>query len=376
MSSPWTVFLPQNVSKHPAQFVGPNVAGAIVQSIETGILINQSVRFWSRSSGEPGIIKLLAAFVSIVALFQTCIAIYNTWRVVVLGFGNWEGVVFLEWPDRIQPALNCAMAAPFQAFLIYRCWNVMQRRWIILVPLASLLLASVGINVYITADIFYAFKLPLTTLISTDVESPRGYMSAFIITATLDILITVLMLWFLIRAKSQVVSRRLDKILARLSRMMWEAAVPPCACAIAACIVYISMSMENLWDVFCQSILGKLYVISLFVILNGSADLRRAAPITPSAGMTKYWITDVRAEFRVHLTSEIDLQDDTDAATELTPTTDSTLPEHSGVRVYAHKSGSDGHALAQTVTTRSSILNRPPAVLHRTIRMGDRRLSY
>ncbi|THH05149.1 hypothetical protein EW145_g5008 [Phellinidium pouzarii] len=95
-----------------------------------------------------------------------------------------------------------------------------------------------------------------------------SYMIAFILTAGLDILITCLMLWFLLRAKSQVVSKRLDKTLARLHRMLWEAAVPPCACAIAACIVYITMSLESLWDVFCQSILGKLYAISLFIILS------------------------------------------------------------------------------------------------------------
>lgn len=30
---------------------------------------------------------------------------------------------------------------------------------------------------------------------------------------------------------------------------------------------FCPQSQENLWDVFLQSILGKLYVISLFVIL-------------------------------------------------------------------------------------------------------------
>lgn len=70
--------------------------------------------------------------------------------------------------------------------------------------------------------------------------------------------------------------------------MLWEAALPPCICAIAACAVYVTMvrvgtihscqaialltrwcmqRSENLWDVFLQSIIGKLYVISLFVIL-------------------------------------------------------------------------------------------------------------
>ena len=64
----WEAFLPQNVAKHPADFVGPNVCGVIVQGVETGILINQSIRFWSRAGEEAPIIRLMVAFVSIAAL--------------------------------------------------------------------------------------------------------------------------------------------------------------------------------------------------------------------------------------------------------------------------------------------------------------------
>ncbi|KAH8117655.1 hypothetical protein DFH11DRAFT_1576462 [Phellopilus nigrolimitatus] len=266
----WASFEPNNVADHPAAFVGPNVASAVVQSLETGILINQSIRFWARASNEPKIIKLLVSFVSIVAAFQTCVAFYNTWRVVVLGFGNWGNVVDLGWPDRIQPALNCIMAAPFQAFLIWRCWTAMGRRWIILAPLVTLLLATVIMNIFITSEVFSMFSNLSFTLSATKLTGPpREYMTAFVLTAVLDILITILMLWVLLQVKSQALSKRFEKTLTRVLRMMWEAALPPCACAVAACIIYREMSKENLWDVFFQSILGKLYVISLFVILWG-----------------------------------------------------------------------------------------------------------
>lgn len=65
--SPWAAFFPGNVSKNPAHFVGPNVAGVIVQAIETGIIINQSIKFWSNASSEHIYVKAIVAFVSIVA---------------------------------------------------------------------------------------------------------------------------------------------------------------------------------------------------------------------------------------------------------------------------------------------------------------------
>lgn len=101
--------------------------------------------------------------------------------------------------------------------------------------------------------------------------------------------------------------------------MLWEAALPPCLCAIAACVVYITMRSENLWDVFLQSIIGKLYVISLFVILNGRHDLKREPPHhSQSAGIARFWASGAMPEVRVHLTSVGDQVEDSDM--DLTPT--------------------------------------------------------
>lgn len=113
MSSSWAAFLPTNIAKHPGNFVGPNVAGTIVQAFETGILVNQASRFWSGASEERTCTKLLVSFVSLAAWyvlytgwrglilitmnfsFQTCIAFYNTWRLIVLGFGEWVNWGFI-----------------------------------------------------------------------------------------------------------------------------------------------------------------------------------------------------------------------------------------------------------------------------------------
>ena len=63
----WVNFLPANVAQHPSRFVGPNIAGAIVQAFESGVLVNQSIRFWSRASEEPVWVRGIVAFVSIAA---------------------------------------------------------------------------------------------------------------------------------------------------------------------------------------------------------------------------------------------------------------------------------------------------------------------
>lgn len=60
-------FFPWNVQAHPVHFLGPLIAGAMVQGVETGILINQSIRFWSRAANEHVLIKVVAVLAMVFA---------------------------------------------------------------------------------------------------------------------------------------------------------------------------------------------------------------------------------------------------------------------------------------------------------------------
>ena len=66
-SHPLSAFFPHNVAKNPQNFIGPIIAGTIVQAIEVGILINQSAWFWPRANREEVWIKLTVVIASVVA---------------------------------------------------------------------------------------------------------------------------------------------------------------------------------------------------------------------------------------------------------------------------------------------------------------------
>ena len=48
-------------------FFGPRLVAAVVQGLETGIIINQSVQFWARQGGEKFLMKSLVFYVTIVS---------------------------------------------------------------------------------------------------------------------------------------------------------------------------------------------------------------------------------------------------------------------------------------------------------------------
>jgi len=61
----------------------------------------------------------------------------------------------------------------------------------------------------------------------------------------------------------------------KLNLLIWEAAIPPTLCALVTLVTYLTQVNQNYWNLAFQAVLGKLYVISLFVSLNGRADLQQ-----------------------------------------------------------------------------------------------------
>ncbi|KAA1475906.1 hypothetical protein DENSPDRAFT_452498 [Dentipellis sp. KUC8613] len=280
---------------YQVDFLGPNAVATFVEAIETGVLFSQSVRFWGRADREPLVIKLLVAFVSLVAFFQTGGAFYTAWRIYVVNFGNWAAALNPGWPERIQSIITALMATPVQAFLIWRCWHILNRRHIILIPFTAALLGSLGTSIAVTTlivnfNFLVAYgpnaRPPQKLVVTTP------FILSLILPACLDIAVTAILLTFLLRSRANVYTKQFRRILSRLMIIAWEAFLPPCACAVTAVITYLTLSNRNFWDLTFQAILGKLYVISLFVTLNGRADITAAQharshfPTLTSVGMS------------------------------------------------------------------------------------------
>ncbi|KDQ58131.1 hypothetical protein JAAARDRAFT_34945 [Jaapia argillacea MUCL 33604] len=265
------------MKEHPSSFIGAYVANLLVQAFQTGVLVDLSMKFWSYAHHESRTMRLTVAFVSAVALYQTGVALYSGWRIFVLGYGNWQSLLTLEWPDRLQSLVTTALASPIQAFLIWRCWILTNKSWITLGGLSSLLVAAVASSIYLVYGVF-------TISVTPDGSGIRGQNSIFslweitlILSAVLDISVTTILLVFLLRSRSNVFSRRFRRVLFRLIMISWEAAVLPSACAMAAALSIATMNggFTNFWYLFFQAILGKLYVMSLLITLNTRANLRK-----------------------------------------------------------------------------------------------------
>ncbi|KAI0074682.1 hypothetical protein K474DRAFT_1510690 [Panus rudis PR-1116 ss-1] len=264
---------------HPQDFIGPNVMNVLVQAVETGIILNQAFTFLSRAERENWVIRVMALFVTSVAMFQSSLAFYNLWRGHVIHFADWVAATEFIWIDKISPALTASMASPVQAFLIYRCWHLTKQSWFTLAPLGAVLITNIVASIVVTVG---TFKIDFHLLVENIDKIPKIQTDPiFILTlcssAVLDVAVTSILLIYLSRARANVYSSRFRRVMRKLVALIWEAAVPPCLCAITVVVTYLTVVNMNYWDLMFQAILGKLYVISFFTTVNGRADLVRVA---------------------------------------------------------------------------------------------------
>ncbi|KAI0255276.1 hypothetical protein BJV78DRAFT_755619 [Lactifluus subvellereus] len=301
-------------------FLGPNALAALISAVEMGIVIAFFVRFLARSERERSSIKFLVYFLTFVATLQTLLTSATWWKIFVQDFGNWSAAAVPSWPQKFHSALTTVLAVPVQLFLIWRCRNFVNYRWFVVVPLVLMVIGTIVTTIYVTVILFLIeFESKNTVSLSL-----HTFFTCFVLSlafsAAIDIAVTSILLLYLIRSRASVYTRRFRKVLSQLITITWESAVPPCGCAIAALIVCIRGGpFVSYWAVFLQVILGKLYLISLFVTLEARAKLATVAHHTHFPTLTNATRQDVTRSYTQDDTEEPDPTKQPDLPLELIP---------------------------------------------------------
>ena len=58
----------EGLESHPGLYIGPALVSLTLESIQTGILINQSLTFWERAERELAVVRGIVSFVTTIAL--------------------------------------------------------------------------------------------------------------------------------------------------------------------------------------------------------------------------------------------------------------------------------------------------------------------
>ncbi|KAI0321328.1 hypothetical protein OF83DRAFT_346193 [Amylostereum chailletii] len=263
---------------------GPRIVDIFLQALQTGWVAAQFLRFCSEINKYSLTIRSIVVFVSAVALFQTSSVLYAAWINFVVLRDDPLSSLSPIWPDKIIPLEVMLMATPVQGFFAWRCYYILDQSRAVLIVFITLLVTSSASAICATYDVFQ-IRVPIPTGPTTTPSIIRqvypSYAVALILPAVIDIVITSILLTFLMRTLHGVHTRRVRRLVVRLIALSWQAAAPPCVCAIVACSLYMWISFthaRSFWDVPFLSFPGKLYVSSLYVNLQSGSIFEVARP--------------------------------------------------------------------------------------------------
>ncbi|KAI9448974.1 hypothetical protein BJY52DRAFT_293564 [Lactarius psammicola] len=254
--------------------LGAGIAGLFVQGIESGLVIAQFSQWFSvPNRGESSVLSTIIVFVTVVGLAQSGVCFASAWTKYVTDFGMFPCP---DWGDYVQSIPTLVMSAPVQALMIRRCYYLVSKNMFIITPLVLLLVASTVVSLWSTV-----LTLQSVALITTNDPVRLGqlsgifwpYLMTILLPSVLDLALTGILLYHLTRTMKRVYAAHKRKRVFRLANIVWQSALPPTVCAICMCAMYIRFGIApqkelQMWLSVVQAMVGKLYVLSLFYMVN------------------------------------------------------------------------------------------------------------
>ncbi|KAF8266018.1 hypothetical protein EI94DRAFT_241219 [Lactarius quietus] len=307
-----------------ALVLGPGIAGLFIQGIETGLVLAQFFRWFSARDGKGGYcVPIIVIFVTVVGLVQSGIYFASAWTRYVQQFGIWPTQTSPSWAESFHPIPTLVISVPVQALMIRRCYNLSGKSMFIITPLVSLLVASIVTSLW-SIVLLIKFLTAVSVMEhlqvhpSQKIKSPTHwtYAMSVLLPSVLDVVLTSIVLYHLNGTKKQVYTAHIRKQISSLVNIAWQSALPPTVCAICLSVLYIQYcitgyeSKSQFWQTVIQAMIGKLYVLSLFYMINA------IPPQQPNEPSTRF-ITTLTEQIEAVNTQMWDARVEGDAASDI-----------------------------------------------------------
>ncbi|KAI0277176.1 hypothetical protein BGY98DRAFT_1097634 [Russula aff. rugulosa BPL654] len=250
---------PESMTQSQTDVLGPGIAGLFIQGVLTGLVLGQFCRWFSAAERHDSTaFSVLVVFVTVVGFAQTGMLFTSSWLKYVIHAGD----VSPDWTDYVQALPALVIAVPIQSLMIWRCYYI------------------VGRNKYILSlqfEVKSAAKAHLFMPQNVGVSYP--YLMSLILPSILDVILSGILLHYLTRTMKRVYAPHMRRRLAYLMTAVWKSAIPPTLCAIFMCMLYVQFAVAQqkkpqFWFSTIQGTIGKLYVLSLYYIINDDVPTR------------------------------------------------------------------------------------------------------
>ncbi|KAH9175766.1 hypothetical protein EDB89DRAFT_2227239 [Lactarius sanguifluus] len=279
---------PPGFAQSQASVLGSGIVGLFIQGIESGLVIAQfSQWFAALDRSDSSVLSTVIIFVTVVGLAQSGIVFASAWSKYVQQFGIFPCG---DWGDSVQLVPTLAISVPVQALMIRRCYYLVNKNMFIITSLVILLVASVVVSLWSTVLAFRYVSL-LTSGDPAPLSETFLDLMSVLLPSVLDLTLTGILLYYLTRTVKRVYAVHKRRRIFRLANIVWQSALPPTLCTICLSALYLRFvvapeDVSLFWIPVIQAMIGKLYVISLFYMINAQSPKPTGQPTTVISTLT------------------------------------------------------------------------------------------
>lgn len=244
--------------------LGPIMLSVVANAMLYGTCTIQWYNYFTSRYKDPWYIRSLVIWVTVLYTVHTGSSLYLLWAFTVDNFGNYDIFSSVPWPYPTTAITIVLCSVPIQHFLAWRIRGL-SRSWALFCVVSALSLAQGACG--------FAGGV-LANIISNPVDFVRlgGVADAWLSIAVFtDILITLLLLYYLQRSKTGF--KKTDSIISSLIRTAIETAAIGAIFCVVDLVVFTARSDTNLHFFFALPQPG-IYTNTLMMTLNSRLSLR------------------------------------------------------------------------------------------------------
>ncbi|KIY70896.1 hypothetical protein CYLTODRAFT_160531 [Cylindrobasidium torrendii FP15055 ss-10] len=251
--------------------MGALMIGALVSTALWGITCMQTFEYYGSYLKYDNIMfKIMVTIVFICDTLHEVFICHTVYTYMVSHFGDPVAIGKVEWSILAEVICSGLVAFVVQSFFTYRVWVLSRKKFLLVLPLALLVIAELAVTLAYFSKAVARVKVE----VYTDSFKVRDLSQALnAIGAAGDILITVTLIYLLHRSKSGM--RKSDAMVNSLILFALNTGLLTSLCALMSLIMILIYPDTFLYIAFFFC-LSRLYANSLMATLNARRKLKNA----------------------------------------------------------------------------------------------------
>jgi len=244
--------------------VGPYMTGIMLTMLFMGILATQTFDYYVMFPKDSVFNKALVAILVTVSVLQTVMDYVNAYRTFVQYYGDFSHFDLQNWSLYGEIVVTAIIGTIAQAFFLERCYRATKSKVFFGIGL-------LGILVSLTCGIGSTVQFTQVKRLSLVPEIPVFITTWLVCTAVVDLGISIVLVWSLLRVKSTF--HKTETVVSKLIRLSLETGSLTAACAVINLVLYLGLP-GLAWHLIPQLTMGKMYAMCVLYTLGSRRDLR------------------------------------------------------------------------------------------------------